>query len=681
MTQLDSRAQRSTAPVWTALVLAAILAACGGGGGGGASSSTAGGTSGSSSDSSASSAANSSVSSSTTLAAPTGLAVPALAYDDTSITLVWNKPADYSDVVDYNVYLNGTKLGSASANNTTHSPAKPYIDTFYSADTSDFHVKVTFHNFVVTGLTANTSYTFTVRSVDASGNESADSTSVTQTTAPGYSNVVNIATQGASGDGSTVNTTVIQNAIDSCAAASTSAYGCKVLVPADDTSGKVFVTGALFLASNMTLEIEEGATLKASSASTDFPLASGYQLYNFATNSTDDRRPPSLLNALSSGYRNTTASARTGYDDTRGAFTNIRIVGKGILDGSGWNQLASITDENGSTLPQYSAGSYKTYSTLGVLAKSQMAAAVAEFSSPGSTVISNLYSNRRSSLTTFRGVNGIYVGELTLRNPAYHGVMFLECQNVVFAGTTSQSYDVNNGDGVEFGNSDGITVFNNFFDTGDDDVNFAAGQGASYESGNPSQNAWIFNNYMREGHGGVVAGSHTGAWIQEILAEDNVMYHTNNGLRLKSTPATGGGARNITFRDNAMKDITDNAFIMTLAYSAGSNVYTNAASCAQFHDITVKNVTLDNQGSSSTGEMIVIDGYDGTDSTLGYAETFEEYLTFDTVKITGAMPSSISRMRYSTFKDVTVTEVIGGTTPWVISNSSGNTFTNVSPTP
>lgn len=52
-----------------------------------------------------------------------------------------------------------------------------------------------------------------------------------------------------------------------------------------------------------------------------------------------------------------------------------------------------------------------------------------------------------------------------------------------------------------------------------------------------------------------MAGSHTGAWIQDILAEDNVMFMTDNGLRLKSTPATGGGARRIVFRDTAMREV------------------------------------------------------------------------------------------------------------------------------
>lgn len=662
--------------IFASILLAALLQACSGGGNGdsGQSGSTA------SPSANNSSSSSSATSTGNALGAPTGVAVPTLAYDDTSITLVWNKPSDYSQIVDYNIYLNGKKLGNASGNNTTSSVAKKYIDTFYTADTAGFHTKVTVHNFTATGLSPNTSYTFTVRSVNANGDESADSTAVTQKTAPAFSNVVNITDQGALGDGSTVNTAAIQNAIDTCAASSNSAYGCKVLVPASHSSGSTFITGALFLRSNMTLEIAEGATLKASSSAADFPLTSGYQLYSYVTNTTDDRRPPSLLNALSSNHRNSaTKGQRTGYDDTRGVFANIRIVGKGVLDGNGWNRLADITDETGNALPQYAAGSSSTYSTLGVLAKSQMTAAVAEYTSPSSTTISDLYSNRRSSLATFRGVNGIYVASLTLRNPAYHGVMFEESQNVVLANTVSQSYDINNGDGVEFGNSDGITVFNNFFDTGDDDVNFSAGQGSTYESANPSQNAWIFNNYMREGHGGVVAGSHTAAWIQDILAEDNVMYHTDNGLRMKSTPATGGGSRRVTFRDNALKDITTNAFIFTLSYSAGSNIFTNATSCAQFHDITVKNVTVDNQGSSNTKAFLSVDGYAATDTTLGYPETFQEAITFDTVRVTGAKPSSISRLKNSTFKNVTITNVTGGTTPWVVSNSSSITTTNVTP--
>ncbi|MGC3962431.1 MAG: glycoside hydrolase family 28 protein [Rhodocyclaceae bacterium] len=632
---------------------------------------------------------------------PQNPCVPTLAYDDTSVTLVWNKPDVYTDVVDYNVYLGGTKLGSSAQNNTTNSVAKPYIDSFYADDTAGFHTKITFQNFRATGLTPDTYYTFTVRSVDGAGKESADSAKVVVKTAPATTRVYNVATLGAKGDGTTVNTSIIQSAIDECSTGSTSAFGCKVLIPADAATGKVFVTGALFLKSNMTLEIAEGATLRGSTNWADYPLGKGYQLYSYFTNSTDDRRPPSLLNALNPAHMNGSVALvdHQGYDETRGVFQNIRVTGKGTLDGNGWTRNATdTTDELGNKLAAFDAGSSSKWSTLGVLAKSQMLAAQAEVGGTLSTdQNSNFYSNRRSSLATFRGVTNMYFGNLKLINPAYHGVMFIESENLVFTNTTTQTFDINNADGVEFGNSNMAVVFNNFVDSGDDNINFAAGQGKNYQNVTPQQNAWIFNNYLREGHGGVVAGSHTGAWIQDILAEDNVMFMTDNGLRLKSTPATGGGARRIVFRDIAMREVgtkntataggksftnntNGNPFIMTLSYSAGSNVFENAAASAQFRDITVKRVTVDNGNNATGGALISVDGYDGADGTLGYAETFHENVLFDTVKVTNAKPTSISRLKNSTFQNMTITNWGATASPWVISNSTGLTFTNVTPT-
>ncbi|MFT4173040.1 MAG: glycoside hydrolase family 28 protein [Rhodocyclaceae bacterium] len=717
------RMRRSTS-VLLAVMVTGVLSACGSSdddNGSAGTSSSSSSSSSSAASSASSSAASSQASSSSSSSAPTVSAacsavnvqashgtnnsipqspcVPALAYDDTSVTLVWNKPDVYAAITDYNVYLNGTLLGRASDNNTLHSVAKPYIDNFYKDDTAAFHTKVTFHNFHATGLSPDTYYSFTVRSVSGSGTESADSVAVVVKTAPAFTRIYNVATLGAKGDGTTVNTSVIQAAIDECSGTSTSAYGCKVLIPADAASGKVFKTGALFLKSNMTLEVAEGATLKGSTAAEDFPLSKGYQLYSYFTNSTDDRRPPSLLNALNPAHMNGTAALTNhqGYDETRGVFQNIRVTGKGSLDGSGWVRSADGSDELGNALAKFEAGSSSKWSTLGDLAKNQMLAAQTE---AGGTLTSdqnsNYYSNRRSSLTTFRGVRNMYFGNLNLTNPAYHGVMFIESENVVFTNTKTQTFDINNADGVEFGNSANALVFNNFVDSGDDNVNFAAGQGKNYEGVTPQQYAWIFNNYMREGHGGVVAGSHTGAWIQDILAEDNVMFMTDNGLRMKSTPATGGGARRVVFRDTAMREVgtknsvvsngktftnntNGNPFIMTLSYSAGSNVFENASASAQFRDITVKNVTVDN-GSNATGSAVIqVDAYDGKDTTLGYAETFHENVVFDTVKIANAKPTSISRLKNSTFKDVTITNWGSATTPWVITDSTGLTFTNVSP--
>ncbi|WP_432463087.1 glycosyl hydrolase family 28 protein [Agarivorans sp. QJM3NY_33] len=638
--------------------------------------------------------------------------VPTLAYDDRSLVLAWNKPDNGQQIVDYRVYQNGQPLGLSSQNNTTHNPAKPYMDKFFAEDKAGFHQRSVYLNFKVKHLQPATEYHFSVAAIYADGRESPRSPVLTTETAAPFSRVVDIRDFGAIADGLTVNTKPIQAAIDTCSVASTSAYGCKVLIPSTN-SGKAFVSGALFLKSNMTLEIAAGAVLKGSENADDYPLGQGYQLYSYRTNTTDSRRPPSLLNALNPHQMNAENHSQHGYDYRRGRFNNIRIVGEGTIDGGGWLRGKDTQDELGRSLAYYPAGSRAKVYRLGLLAKDQMQKAYRQFNPAwdGDTdeidyqaqLHRDLYSNRRSSLATFRGVRDIYFAGLTLLNPAYHGVMFLEAENTVFAYNSVQTFDINNADGVEFGNSGNSLIFANFIDSGDDCINFAAGQGADYHLGSAhvqaTDGAWIFNNYTREGHGMVVAGSHTGAWIQNILAEENVAFMTDNGLRMKSTPATGGGARNITFRNNAMKDIgtqnshqidgltienrgrVGNPFVFTLAYKMGDNVFESAPKAAQFRDIVVQDVSLDNVDSESPANYwLKIDGYDGADQRLVYPETFQQNFLFEHVRVKNTKVSHISRLKGAVFRDVTIESwENAATSPWQLSDSENIQFIDVTP--
>ncbi|HTV23161.1 MAG TPA: glycoside hydrolase family 28 protein [Polyangiaceae bacterium] len=574
---------------------------------------------------------------------PFQLEVPTLAFDESSVVLVWHKPENYAGVVDYHVYEDGVLLGSANDNATALSPAKPYIDGFYAADGAGFHVRASVHAFTVTGLEPATEYRFTARSVLPDGTESADSNVVVQRTLERPVVLdVSAAPYAAVGDGTTLNTAAIQAAIDACPP------GGKVLVPAG-----TFQTGALFLKSNMTFELAEGATLLGSARAEDYPLERGYTLYEYLT----EPRPPSLLNAIDPARRSV------------GAFENIRIVGKGIIDGNGWLRTAagSINDEIGNVLPQYVAGNGNSVPQSGVLAASQVAQALA-----GGLALDVAYGNRRSSLITLRGVRNAYYAGITVRNPAFHGVMNLETENVVVNGVVHQTYDVNNGDGVEFGNSDNVMVFDSVFDTGDDCINFAAGMGAESSAQPPMQRAWIFDNYFREGHGAVVAGSHTGAWIQQVLAEDNVMFHTDVGLRMKSNVQTGGGGRDFVFRDSAIRDASNNAFIFTLAYGQNDNVYASAPVPAQFRDVLVSRVSVDGADTS-----IVVDGFDpatAAQNPENYADVFHENIRFQNVALRAVPPATIDHLRDSSFEDVVFSDVVGGASPWVITNSPGLSF-------
>lgn len=89
--------------------------------------------------------------------APTGLIASAIS--DRQINLIWTATTDNVGVTSYQVFRNGTLIGTSS---TT--------------------------SFSDTGLTANTAYTYTVKALDAAGNVSAESAPTSATTLSANSN-------------------------------------------------------------------------------------------------------------------------------------------------------------------------------------------------------------------------------------------------------------------------------------------------------------------------------------------------------------------------------------------------------------------------------------------------------------------------------------------------------------
>ncbi|MFB3168271.1 fibronectin type III domain-containing protein [Neobacillus sp. 179-C4.2 HS] len=591
------------------------------------------------------------------LPAPVNLQIPNLAIDEDSITLVWEKPEEYQDITDFNVYMNGKKIGSALKDN--HGPAKAYIDNFYkNIDKDDFHVDILIHNFMVENLKPNKSYEFYVTSVNAEGIESAPSNTVVgKTTA--VPEIFNIVDFGATPDDETKDTKAIQAAIDAATP------GAKVLIP----EGK-FISGELWLKSEMTLQVD--GYLQGSSDAEDYSM--NFWLYDYST----DERSYSLINAHTYDY---------------GSLKNIRIVGNGIIDGNGWKYDKShpTIDELGNELPRLVAGNNTKVtgdvkvengkmgplnpdaeSTFGILAANQSYAAQVMGMDEKSA-----YSGR-SNLITVRGVDGMYYEGITQLNPANHGIVNLHSKNIVVNGTISKTYDGNNADGYEFGDSQNIMVFNNFVDTGDDAINFASGMGQAAADKEPTGNAWIFNNYIREGHGGVVTGSHTGSWIQDFVVEDNIMYKTDVGLRSKTNTPMGGGARNILFRDNALEGIDgDGPFVFTSAYTDAnaSILYEPAQKISQFRDMEIVNTTVRNQGGSKK-QSILVSGNDDV------GEVYHENITFRNVKFDNVYSVNMDYAKDFKFINVAFTNVKdNGGNPWRIKNSTGLVFEDTTHAP
>lgn len=207
----------------------------------------------------------------------------------------------------------------------------------------------------------------------------------------------------------------------------------------------------------------------------------------------------------------------------------------------------------------------------------------------------------------------------------------------------------------------------------------------------------------------MAAGSHTGAWIEDILWENNVAFLQDNGMYLLSTPPTGGGIRRVVFRQTAFREcgtrntgiqaggrtytnagMLGSPLILTLAFTAGSNVFQSAKQSARFADIHVECISVDNGNTSSGSAWLSVDGYDGLNSALGYAETFHTNVTFKTLRITNARAAVISRLRDSAFRDVNITswaynnnnkQTSSSSTPWNVSNCMDVQFVDVRPMP
>ncbi|MDR3021338.1 MAG: hypothetical protein LBU60_01485, partial [Clostridiales bacterium] len=586
------------------------------------------------------------------------------------------KQSDEKRIVDYEVYKNGLYEGLSSQN---FAAENPYLDvwqrSFYDGDGEeqasklemDKQHKLTYLSYTVRGLVQDTQYNFKVRALYADRTHSEFSQSIRVQTQKPYSKIEEItenladivavrdATNQARANNSsswdnvsvyrranfgvsidstqtdlnfiavTKSTAAIQKMIDQ-----TPPGGKVIFVGTGDNANPIYyLSGALFLHSDMTLEIQTGAVLLGSPSIDHYPR--NLLVYPYS----GDIRSQGLINASTYDY---------------GELKNIRVTGGGIVDGNGVGHTTNtgaqagvlgdiqtdfkaqvpatldpiknssliagkIDPTNGGgagqwRLPKYFATSNGiTYDTPAILS----ADAVEKGKSTGDNLPSpsNAY-NTRPQLAVFRGVNGLLLEGLTWVNPSFHGIVNYQSEHITAIGTKVMSFDSNNGDGIEFGDSLDLHILNNFYDTGDDAINFAAGQGAVVRNTTDrvaSGEAHIFNNYVRNGHGFVVGGSHTGGVIGDILAQENIYKPSETGgngiIRLKSGPNTGGGNRRITWRDGAVFFANDsNMLIFDRSYS-DSNASTSYAPESEvpvvYQDINFLNATI---GGVSTANLV-----------------------------------------------------------------------------
>jgi polygalacturonase len=372
---------------------------------------------------------------------------------ENSVVLLWDK--EYSkDSVIYEVFLNGNLYGSTSKT-----------------------------NYMVHSLKPNTPYAVTVRLLQhKKTNYKELYTLKFKTAAKGK--IYNILDYGAKADEAFNNTKFIQAAINACSPGGT------VYIP----KGR-FVSGALFLKSNMTLYIEEGAVLKGSVDTTDYlPLImnrfEGWEMETFA----------SLLNA---GQLNRNGTYNV---------TNLRITGGGTIEGGGKKLGNAMTAARGM--------------------------------------------RSRGRLILLMNCQDVSISNLTLSEPPCWNLHYVYSDNVSCHDLRIFTFGIHNGDGIDPDSSTDSYIFNCTFDTGDDCIAIKSGKNPEgYFVAKPTKNVRITDCDFIRGHG-ISIGSEMSGGVTDVLVQDCKAGALLHGLQIKGTKERGGYVKNVTVTNCQLLKIT-----------------------------------------------------------------------------------------------------------------------------
>lgn len=380
------------------------------------------------------------------------LLAPEASITSTSVTLLWDKPKVYHQVKNYHLFLDGKSVGITSKT-----------------------------NFTVTNLKPNHSYTFSVKAENLEGQLSSAILSKTKTRAS--SKIFNVLDYGAKGDGKTKNTKALQKAIDACT------EGGTVYVPKG-----IFLSGALFLKSNMTLMLDEGAVIKGTTDTYDYE--------------------PFILNRFEGWEMKTYASLiNAGQLNHDGSFNveNLNICGNGTIEGGG--------------------------STL------------------GNAMIQAHGIRSRGRLICIMNGRNINIQGLNIENPPCWTIHYIYCDQVVLHDLNIIS-TARNGDGIDPDSSTGSYIFNCKFSTGDDCIAIKSGKNPEgNEINKPTKGIRITDCDFVKGHS-LAVGSEMSGGVSDVFIQDCKIGNLLHGLQIKATKDRGGYVKNVVVRDCDLLQIT-----------------------------------------------------------------------------------------------------------------------------
>jgi polygalacturonase len=361
--------------------------------------------------------------------------------------------------------------------------------------------------------------------------------------------VFNILDYGAHNDGSASATEAIRLAIQAAKAAG----GGTVIVPA----GK-YVTGHIQLVSNLTLQVDAGATLQ-------FQTPNEMPLWKGRSEGTDAVTPRPLV----SGDHLENVSI-TG----RGTFTTQQVD---------WTRLAPL-----------GAGRELWNSILDRLNLKQPVPEEDYRRAAGSL---------RPVFIGFTESRNILLDGIHVVGAPFWTVHILYSEKVMIRNVSIETVDVPGRDGIDIDSSKDVIISDCYLDTGDDDICLKSGRDVDGMRVNrPTENVAITNCVIHRGHGAVAIGSETSGSIRNVVASNIVCKGTEKGIRIKSTRGRGAIVEDLRFDNWTMEDV--GAAIDVTNYYGQNQRSAEPVSerTPVFRDIAISNITIRNSPIAITVE-------------------------------------------------------------------------------
>jgi polygalacturonase len=360
--------------------------------------------------------------------------------------------------------------------------------------------------------------------------------------------VCDVTAYGAKNDASARATTAIRAAIQACVKTG----GGTVYFPPG-----TYETGAIELASNITLNIDAGATLRFHTDLSEYPLVPG------RSEGTEGLTPAPLI-----GGRN---------------LQNIAITGRGTLttDNAAWVKQANGNAE---------ARAMWTSIQDRLEKKEQVPEGDYRKAAP----------SLRPAMIRPMDSKNILIEGIHVVGSSFWVIHLLYCENVVVRNVIVETFPGANPDGIDIDSSREVRVSDSYFDTGDDAIVIKSGKGVDGRRvGKPSEDITITNCTFGRAHGAVVVGSETAGGVRNVTASNIVAKGTEIGIRIKSGRSRGGVIENLRF-DNWVIENPMRSGILVTNYYVRIPEEPVSERTPVFRNISISNVTV-------SGAPIVVD--------------------------------------------------------------------------